>query len=617
MTGATCCSGIGAPETAMPWVNWKWAAEVERFPSSVLAARHPQTTNLGDITAPDFIARAQSFGHINILVAGTPCQAFSVAGHRRSLDDERGNLTLRFVEIVDAINPDAVLWENVPGVLSTADNAFGCFLAALVGADEAIVPIGGWTNAGMVSGPRRNAAWRVLDAQYFGLAQRRKRVFVVACPRNGADPREILFECEGVPRHSAPRREAGEGTAGTLAARTGAGGGLGTDFDLGGGLTVGAFDNTGQGWWNATDAAACIRKGDDSGGGGARESTLVATAETSHCLNAGGMGRIDYESETLVAVDFRNSKIDTDATMTIQAKESGGLSVNYLPHVAQRESVRRLTPTECERLQGFPEIQKSITINVWHSSDNQGNYALAGSRNHRSLKSVLSAGESVSPQSAKSAVPRLSIDHRGQDLPVVAHVLTPSGGEGPVQLKAQKSFLSASNADERSWFLPSTVIADIAPAIVRMLQILEAITPAGKAASHQRTSNFSAVEIGSWFVNVSGDGIGAPASDVPSGSETDSDCLRFITSEAGQSSQNFELTLQTLCLSVVRAIALFTPGSIPTDSSFAVKLTTSDGYTAITGAKDGPRYKALGNSMAVPCIAWIGRRILNGIREAV
>lgn len=149
MTGATLCSGIGAPETAMPWIDWRWCAEVEKFPSAVLAARHGHM-NLGDITAPDFIERAQAMGPIDLLVAGTPCQAFSVAGLRRSLEDDRGNLTLRFVEIVNAIEPRFTLWENVPGVLSTADNAFGCFLAGMVGADSALVPARGqrWTDAG-------------------------------------------------------------------------------------------------------------------------------------------------------------------------------------------------------------------------------------------------------------------------------------------------------------------------------------------------------------------------------------------------------------------------------------------------------------------------------------
>lgn len=145
------------------------------------------------------------------------CQAFSVAGKRLSLDDLRGNLTLTYCEVVDAIDtirqsngddPCVVLWENVPGVLNTKDNAFGHFLGRLAGEDEALEPPGGkWTNAGCVLGPKRTIAWRVTDAQYFGVAQRRKRVFVVATARKDIDPQKILFEFEGVFRNSPPSRD--------------------------------------------------------------------------------------------------------------------------------------------------------------------------------------------------------------------------------------------------------------------------------------------------------------------------------------------------------------------------------------------------------------------------
>ena len=221
---ATICSGIGAPEVASIGLPYEhvFMAEIEAFPSAVLAHHWPEVPNLGDMTRID----GESYcGQVDILVGGTPCQAFSVAGKRESLNDERGNLTLKFVELCDAINPAYVVWENVPGVLSTKDNALGCFLGALSGNDGELFPAGdGWSNAGCVIGPRRKLAWRILDAQYFGLAQRRRRVFVVACPRDGADPCEILFEREGVQRHSAPSREKGKGftgVAGTLSANHG------------------------------------------------------------------------------------------------------------------------------------------------------------------------------------------------------------------------------------------------------------------------------------------------------------------------------------------------------------------------------------------------------------
>ena len=188
------CSGIEAATVAWEPLGWRPAffAEIEPFPSAVLAHRHPAIPNLGDMTAID--GRAWR-GRIDVLVGGTPCQAFSVAGLRRSLDDKRGNLALRFVELADACQPGWIVWENVPGVLSTRDNAFGCFLGGLAGEDGPLEPPGGkWADAGVVLGPARAVAWRVLDAQYFGLAQRRRRVFVVAGAGDRADPAQVLFE---------------------------------------------------------------------------------------------------------------------------------------------------------------------------------------------------------------------------------------------------------------------------------------------------------------------------------------------------------------------------------------------------------------------------------------
>ena len=247
MRFGSVCSGIEAASVAFTPLGWEaaWLAEIEPFPAAVLAHHYPEVPNLGDMTT---IPRRLLAGEIDapdMLCGGTPCQAFSIAGLRESLSDERGNLTLKFVEIADAIDhvrarrgepPAIVLWENVPGVLSTRDNAFGCFLAGLAGEDEPLQPPGGkWANAGCVYGPARAVAWRTLDAQYFGLAQRRRRVFVVASARDGFDPATVLFEWDGVRRDSAPSRGSRE-VAPTIPSRSSAGGGLGTDFDCDGGV---------------------------------------------------------------------------------------------------------------------------------------------------------------------------------------------------------------------------------------------------------------------------------------------------------------------------------------------------------------------------------------------
>ena len=208
MRFGSVCSGIEAASVAWSPLGWEaaWFAEIEPFPSAVLAHRYPDVPNYGDMTTlPERILSGEVEAP-DILCGGTPCQAFSVAGQRKSLDDDRGNLSLVFTEIVDAIDnarfvqgrgPCVVFWENVPGVLSVKDNAFGCLLAELVGASAPLqsgTNGNKWPSAGYVAGPKRQAAWRTLDAQHFGVPQRRKRVFVVASARDDFNPSKVLFE---------------------------------------------------------------------------------------------------------------------------------------------------------------------------------------------------------------------------------------------------------------------------------------------------------------------------------------------------------------------------------------------------------------------------------------
>ena len=210
------CSGIEAASVAWESLGWTPVAfaEIERFPSQVLAHHFPGVPNLGDMTR--YKEWDIDRGAVDLIVGGTPCQSFSVAGLRKGLEDPRGNLALTFLGMVDHYRPEWVIWENVPGVLSDKGNAFGCFLGALAGEDCELQPPGKkWQDAGCVYGPKRTIAWRVLDAQYFGLAQRRRRVFVVASARAGFDPLEVLFERESVRRDTPPRRGEGQDVTGT------------------------------------------------------------------------------------------------------------------------------------------------------------------------------------------------------------------------------------------------------------------------------------------------------------------------------------------------------------------------------------------------------------------
>ena len=215
------CSGIESVSAAWNLLGFKaaWLAEVDPFPCAVLAHHYPEVPNLGDMTRLGVKILSGTIEAPDILIGGTPCQAFSVGGMREGLADERGGLTLKFVEVADAIDhvrkragqPAAVIvWENVPGVLTDNANAFGCFLGALAGEVCALVPSGTkWPNAGCVYGPHRTIAWRVLNAQYFGVAQRRRRVFVVASARNGFDPGAVLFDLANVRRDTAPLGDQG------------------------------------------------------------------------------------------------------------------------------------------------------------------------------------------------------------------------------------------------------------------------------------------------------------------------------------------------------------------------------------------------------------------------
>lgn len=197
------CSGIEAASFTLEplGVPPLWLSEIADYPTRFLAAQYPNHPNLGDMNGIPSQITNDEIPAPDLLVGGTPCQAFSLAGWRNGVNDERGQLTLKYIDIIDAIDAKRIqngddrsifFWENVEGALTDKTNAFGCFLAGLAGLENP-VEVGRFKSAGVLHGPKRNVAWRVLDAKYFGVPQQRKRVYVLG---GGMDfhPENVLFE---------------------------------------------------------------------------------------------------------------------------------------------------------------------------------------------------------------------------------------------------------------------------------------------------------------------------------------------------------------------------------------------------------------------------------------
>ncbi len=385
MRYGSVCSGIEAASVAWHSLGWEpqWFSEIEHFPSAVLKYRFPDVPNLGDMTQ---LNQFQQFNEqpIDLLVGGTPCQSFSVAGLRKGLADPRGNLMLTFLSIADKRRPKWIVWENVPGVLSSnGGKDFGTFLGAL-----------GELGYGF--------AYRVLDAQHFGVAQRRRRVFVVGYLGDWRPAAAVLFESESLQRDSKPSRKKRQETT------TDAEGSVGKailpnvvgslDTECGGGKLTHQSVNNGHlipSWYVRTtspdgrETIGTLRQRDykgignddlESGRGLAIELKQVAQpiaysfdslasnsmkspnphsgcreVETSKTIdtttpepskNQGGIAIVQP-----IAVDTYDYTTNDKTTQTIRSQSD----TEHIGAVLETMAIRRLTPKECERLQGFPD----------------------------------------------------------------------------------------------------------------------------------------------------------------------------------------------------------------------------------------------------------------------
>ena len=285
------CSGIESATVAWHPLGWEpvFFSEIEPFPRAVLSHHYPKVPLHGDFTT----IRADEYGPIDLLVGGTPCQSFSIAGLRGGLADDRGNLALEFLRLADRKRPRWLVWENVPGVLSSnGGRDFGSIL-------------GGMGELGY------GYAYRILDAQYFGVPQRRRRVFVVAYLGDWRHPAAVLFERQSLSGNPAPRREAQESVASLTANGVG---------------TCGADDNQGQAGQlipEIVGQAMSAKWAKGTAGPAGDEHHNLVPCQPSGCRGANGGGH--------AAIVYPFQEVGTK-------------------HV-----VRRLTPRECERLQGFPD----------------------------------------------------------------------------------------------------------------------------------------------------------------------------------------------------------------------------------------------------------------------
>ena len=352
------CSGIEAASVAWHPLGWKFAfySEIDLFARAVIEARHPGVPIHGNFTT----IQPGDYAAIDLLVGGTPCQSFSVAGLRGGMADERGNLALEYLRLAHRLRPRWLVWENVPGVLSSnGGRDFGSIL-------------GGMVELGY------GFAYRVLDAQYVrtqrfphAVPQRRRRVFVVGYLGDWRPAFAALYPLgDGMSGHPAPRREAGQRTSPTLAARTRSGGGLGTDFDCDGGLIlapdiarcVATREGSSQDWETTTMVAHSLRAEgfDASEDGTGRGTPLVPIAfhPTQEPIHSQGVCHaLNANANATAAIAFDSAQITSRANRT---RAEPGLPASTLSsasrmHVAGPMQVRRLTPRECERLMGFPD----------------------------------------------------------------------------------------------------------------------------------------------------------------------------------------------------------------------------------------------------------------------
>jgi DNA (cytosine-5)-methyltransferase 1 len=578
------CSGIEAVSVAWQPLGWQPAmfAEIDPFCCWLLRSRYRTSRPIfmpsphdapdrkeakrraaairnivalpadGDvINAGDFTRIGKDdVGSIDLLAGGTPCQSFSVSGKRAGLDDPRGNLTIEFARLVDRLRPLWVVWENVPGVLSIdGGRTFGAFLGLLVQLGYGV-------------------AYRVLDAQYFGVPQRRRRVFVVGHLGDWRGPAAVFLEFAGLSGYPPPRRETRQGVAG--------------------GVEVGPDGGS------LTDIAPTLDRGCRDGltrnqlGAG----VLSSTSEISHCLNAGGMGRQDFETETLIAHALSADGFD--------ASEDGtGRGTPVVP-------VAICTTHTQSNGSGFSE-------DIAHTLESGGAQAVAFAQNSGDEVRLHGGdGKTVGALAAQPGTKQqchvaFSAKDSGADASDVAPTLRgmghdrshPNGG-GQVAIAFSQNQSGDVLAGDVMHSLGTSQNATGRNAATVAFTLHGSDGTASAASSTEVAGSLRTRAPGS-IENSSTTAVLQEQSISWSGELTASTDMAGTLQRGGEGGQVDGVMTPQM------AVRRLTPRECERLQGFP------DDYTLVEyrgkPAADGPRYKALGNSMAVPVMRWIGQRI--------
>ena len=549
------CSGIEAASKAWEPLGWKPVAfsEIEPFPAAVLKHHWPEVQNLGDMTKQE--EWNISSGTVDLLVGGTPCQSFSVAGLRQGLKDPRGNLMLTYLGIAERLKPRWLVWENVPGVLSSnGGKDFGSFLGALgeLGYE--------W-------------AYRVLDAQWFGVAQRRRRVFVVAHLGKGNLAAKVLFESESVRRDTPPSREARQGIAPNVEAGVGV----------------------------SPTITQC--KGSR---GGCSDEALMEIKAVHDAINAG-------IPDVCATIDCGLSK-QVGKQLTQQAESF------YFP-IPIHDQATRNAGKRGDKQDGkgnglgvgkpgdpAPTLTKGDKHAVAFAFDSLSSNSMKSKNpisgcNQVDLSKTLDTSRGLDPSCNQGGIAVLYENHPNDSRVTGPHDVAPScvsrygtgGGNVPLVQEAI-AFPAAMSGTQ------CAKTKNLSPAICSVNQTAIAFEP-GIATREGSDSRF-VKELSPTLRKEMGDNQVAVAVD----------CYNKTIGEKSQSisssASDINHTGGVINPADRMAVRRLTPRECERLQGF------NDDHTMIPWRNkpadqcpDGPRYKALGNSMAVPCMAWIGKRI--------